>query len=167
VVTDASGSGSSGGGSGGGSSSGGSGDGDRDRDGSKRAAPGGRPGTGPTTKTRGDAAEALALHWLQARGLTLVQRNYRVAHGPRARGGEIDLILRERDGTLVFVEVRARGSRNQGGAAASITPTKQRSIVLAARHFLMRLPVVPPCRFDVLAIDGEQVQWLRGAFDAG
>ena len=39
------------------------------------------------------------------------ERNYRVARGPRARGGEIDLILRERDGTLVFVEVRARAQR--------------------------------------------------------
>jgi putative endonuclease len=125
------------------------------------------PVPGPTTKTQGDAAEALALRWLQARGLMLVHRNYRVAHGPRARGGEIDLILRERDGTLVFVEVRARSSRSQGGAAASVTTTKQGRIVLAARHYLMRLPVPPPCRFDVLAIDGDEVQWLRAAFDAG
>lgn len=134
---------------------------------SGRAAPGGRAGPGPTTKARGDAAEALALHWLQARGLSLVQRNYRVAHGPHARGGEIDLILRERDGTLVFVEVRARGSRSQGGAAASVTALKQRRIVRAAQHFLMRLPAPPPCRFDVLAVEGDVVQWLRGAFDAG
>jgi putative endonuclease len=139
----------------------------KDGKGGAGAASGGRAGTGPTTKARGDAAEALALHWLQARGLALVQRNYRVARGPRARGGEIDLILRERDGTLVFVEVRARSSRSQGGAAASVTASKQRRIVLAAQIYLMRLAVVPPCRFDVLAIDGEQVQWLRGAFDAG
>ncbi len=132
-----------------------------------QAAPGPKPSPRATTKNQGDAAEALALHWLQARGLALVQRNYRVAHGPRARGGEIDLILRDRDGTLVFVEVRARTSRSQGGAAASVTSTKQRRIVLAARHYLMRLPVPPPCRFDVLAIDGDEVQWLRGAFDAG
>ena len=56
-----------------------------------------------TTKAVGDAAEARALAHLQGQGLTLVERNYRVARGPRARGGEIDLILRERDGTLLFV----------------------------------------------------------------
>ncbi len=120
-----------------------------------------------TAQRQGDAAEDRALRWLQTQGLTLVQRNYRVARGPYARGGEIDLILRERDGTLVFVEVRSRASRSQGGAAASITASKQRSIVLAAQHFLQRLAVPPPCRFDVLAIDGERLDWLRGAFDAG
>jgi len=119
------------------------------------------------TKTRGDAAESMALQWLQARGLKLVQRNYRVAGGPRARGGEIDLILRDRDGTLVFCEVRQRSSSQHGGAAASVGAAKQRSLVLAAQHYLARLPAPPPCRFDVLAIDGADVQWLRGAFDAG
>jgi putative endonuclease len=115
----------------------------------------------------GDAAEALALAHLQACGLTLVRRNYRVAHGPRSRGGEIDLIVRERDGTLVFVEVRSRQGRDHGGAAASIGVAKQRSLVLAARHFLLTLGTPPPCRFDVIAIDGEGVEWLRAAFDAG
>ena len=114
----------------------------------------------------GDAAEARALAHLQGQGLTLVERNYRVARGPRARGGEIDLILRERDGTLVFVEVRARRSATQGGAGASVTAAKQRSLVLAAQHFLARLARVPPCRFDVVAIDGDRVEWLKAAFDA-
>ncbi|MBC7939714.1 MAG: YraN family protein [Chitinophagaceae bacterium] len=121
--------------------------------------------TAATTKSVGDGAEALALTWLQSRGLTLLRRNYRVARGPYARGGEVDLILREADGTLVFVEVRARASRAHGGAAASVTPAKQRRVLLAAQHYLLSLPVVPPCRFDVLAIDGGQVQWLQAAFD--
>ncbi len=118
------------------------------------------------TKAAGDAAEALALRHLQARGLSLVQRNYRVARGPRARGGEIDLVMRAPDGTLVFVEVRARASRAQGGAAASVSAAKQRSLVFAAQHFLQRLAVLPPCRFDVVAVDGDRVQWLQAAFDA-
>jgi len=103
---------------------------------------------------------------LLAKGLTLVQRNYRVARGPHARGGEVDLIMRERDGTLVFVEVRARGSAAFGGAAASVSAAKQRSLVLAAQHFLCGLRTAPPCRFDVIAIDGDRIEWLRGAFDA-
>ena len=121
---------------------------------------------GLTTKARGDAGEALALAHLVRHGLTLVQRNYRVAAGPHARGGEVDLILRDRDGTLVFAEVRLRKRATHGGAAASVTATKQRRIVLAARHYLQRVTQMPPCRFDVIAIDGEQIDWLRGAFDA-
>lgn len=120
----------------------------------------------PTRKARGDAAEDRALAWLTARGLRLVQRNYRVAGGPRARGGEIDLILHDPDGTLVFVEVRQRSSTQHGGAAASVGRLKQQRIVRAAQHYLQRLPRWPPCRFDVLAIDGEQIEWLQAAFDA-
>ncbi|MEP6874527.1 MAG: YraN family protein [Burkholderiales bacterium] len=119
-----------------------------------------------STKATGEAGEASALAHLLGQGLTLVQRNYRVARGPNARGGEVDLIMRERDGTLVFIEVRARRSTSFGGAAASVSVTKQRSLVLAAQYFLSRLPTLPPCRFDVIAIDDDRIEWLRGAFDA-
>ena len=114
----------------------------------------------------GDAAEALALAHLLGFGLTLVWRNYRVARGPRARGGEVDLILRERDGTLVFVEVRSRRGHAHGGAAASVGYAKRRSLVYAARHFLLDFASPPPCRFDIVAIDGDAIEWLRAAFDA-
>jgi putative endonuclease len=120
-----------------------------------------------TTKSVGDAGEERALKHLLRQGLTLVARNYRLAGGPRARGAEIDLILRDTDGTLVFVEVRARADGRAGGAAASVTGVKQRRIVRAAQHYLMRLPQWPPCRFDVIAIEGERLEWIRAAFDAG
>jgi len=118
-----------------------------------------------TTKRLGDEAEARALAHLLQHGLTLVERNYRVAAGPRRRGGEVDLILRERDGTIVFVEVRRRSGASHGGAAASVGAAKQRRLVLAARHYLMRFAAPPACRFDVVAIDGSTLEWLRGAFD--
>jgi putative endonuclease len=118
------------------------------------------------TKTLGDASEDRALAWLLARGLSLVQRNYRLAGGPRVSAGEIDLIMLDSDGTLVFVEVRQRSQRAQGGAAASVGSRKQRRLVRAAQHYLMRLRTLPPCRFDVLAIDGQHIEWLQAAFDA-
>jgi len=119
-------------------------------------------GRGTTTKQRGDAAEDAALEHLSAAGLVLVQRNYRT---PGRGGGEIDLVMRSRDGTLVFVEVRRRSSASHGGAGGSITALKQRRIVFAARHFISRLRAVPPCRFDVVLVE-DGIEWLRGAFDA-
>jgi putative endonuclease len=122
--------------------------------------------TPATTKALGDAAEARALAHLARAGLVLVQRNYRVARGPRAKGGEVDLVMRDRDGTLVFVEVRARRDDRFGGAAASIGTSKRQRIVFAARHFLRTQARPPPCRFDVVAVDGDRIEWLRAAFDA-
>jgi putative endonuclease len=89
-----------------------------------------------------------------------------VAGGPHAHGAEVDLIVADRDGTLVFVEVRSRARPGAGGAAASVGGSKQRRIVRAAQHYLMRLPSPPPCRFDVIAIDGDELEWLPAAFDA-
>ena len=114
-----------------------------------------------STKQRGDAAEDAALEHLCAAGLALVARNYRT---PGRGGGEIDLIMRDRDGTLVFVEVRQRASGSHGGAGGSITGLKQHRIIFAARHYLQRLRVTPPCRFDVVLVE-ERLQWLKAAFD--
>ena len=115
-----------------------------------------------TTKAVGDAAEDQALHHLQREGLKLLLRNYRT---PGRGGGEIDLIMQEADGTTVFVEVRQRANVSHGGAAASISPVKQRRIIFAARFYLMSLRSVPPCRFDVVSIEPSGIEWLRGAFE--
>ena len=121
-----------------------------------------------TTKAKGDVAEQQALQHLQAQGLRLLARNQ---HTPGRGGGEIDLVMLAADGTLVFVEVRARRGQDHGGAAASVGPAKQARIVLAARHYLLRWPgEPPPCRFDVVTVEGEgrqaQINWLQAAFDA-
>lgn len=147
-------------------------DGGGERRGARSGASAGRSTAPPTTtttttKATGDAAETRALAHLTRHGLALVQRNYRVAAGPRARGGEVDLILRDADGTCVFVEVRSRRGSRHGGSAASVTAVKQRRVVYAALHFLQRFGSPPACRFDVIAIDGERLEWLKAAFDAG
>ena len=117
----------------------------------------------PTTKQVGDAAEEEALRYLLKQGLRMLKRNYRT---PGRGGGEIDLIMHAPDGTTVFVEVRRRASNRHGGAAASVGGIKQRRIIFAARHYLMRLREPPPCRFDVVVIEPDGVQWLQAAFDA-
>ena len=118
----------------------------------------------PTTKAAGDVAEALALAYLERQHLRMLRRNYRT---PGRGGGEIDLIMRSPDGTLVFVEVRQRASASHGGAAASVSGAKQRRIVFAARFYLAGLAQTPPCRFDVVTVQAGEIQWLQGAFDAG
>ncbi|SFC07681.1 putative endonuclease [Polaromonas sp. OV174] len=128
-----------------------------------------------TTKSRGDAAESVALAYLLRAGLKLLEANYRT---PGRGGGEIDLVMRAADGTLVFVEVRQRTAASHGGAAASISRVKQQRIIFAARHYLLRFASPPPCRFDVVLLQGllpgaapanagdGQIEWLQAAFDA-
>lgn len=118
-------------------------------------------GSGPRTakQVEGQAAEDAALDYLQKQGLTLLHRNF------RCKGGEIDLILQQQD-TLVFVEVRKRADTRFGGAAASITASKQKRLILAAQVFLQRYRIPPACRFDVVAVDGTSLNWIKNAIEA-
>ncbi|MDF3036563.1 MAG: archaeal Holliday junction resolvase-like protein [Paucimonas sp.] len=115
------------------------------------------PGLRRTEKQlRGDAGEDAALAYLQKQGLVLVERNF------RCKGGEIDLVMRE--GTvLVFVEVRLRADANYGGAAASVTYSKQRRILVAAQTYLQRCSHASSCRIDVVALDGAELSWIKNA----
>lgn len=107
----------------------------------------------------GQQGEDAALAYLQQHGLTLIERNF------RCKGGEIDLVMQQGE-VLVFVEVRKRADRNHGGAAASVTPAKQRRLICAAQHYLQRYRLPPACRFDVIAIDGTETVWIKDAIAA-
>jgi putative endonuclease len=109
-------------------------------------------------QARGRQGEDDALAYLLLQGLVLLQRNY------LCKGGELDLIMRD-GASVVFVEVRLRSSTTFGGALASITPAKQRRMVVAAQTWLLRQKTVPPCRFDALAIDGGRISWLKNILD--
>ncbi len=106
----------------------------------------------------GQLWERKALAHLGRRGLVPVESNF------RCRGGEIDLIMRDGE-TLVFIEVRQRAAATHGGAAASIGAAKQRRLVRAAQTYLQRFAAPPACRFDVVAVDGEQFDWLCGVIE--
>ena len=113
-----------------------------------------------TSKQAGDAWETTARRWLECKGLHFIAANV------HERGGEIDLIMRDGK-TTVFIEVRYRRSTTFGGAAASVTRSKQRKLLQAARLWLARhngsFDTVD-CRFDVLAFTGNDVEWFRNAF---
>lgn len=109
----------------------------------------------------GEVAEELAARYLARQGLRLLGRNYRV------RGGEIDLICGDGD-TLVFVEVRLRRNARYGGAGASVTPSKQRRLILAAQHYLQSMGE-QDCRFDCVllsSLDESGLEWIKNAFSA-
>ncbi|MGQ0620996.1 MAG: YraN family protein [Panacagrimonas sp.] len=110
---------------------------------------------------KGAREEALAADYLVARGLSLVERNV------RARGGELDLVMREGE-TLVIVEVRKRSHRGFGSAAESVDSRKQARIVAAAQALLATRPQFArlAVRFDVVALDSQDhIEWIKAAFD--
>jgi putative endonuclease len=112
-----------------------------------------------TRADTGRAAEQRAADMLSAAGLELLERNFSV------RTGEIDIVARDGE-EAVFIEVRARASDAYGGAAASIGVAKRRRLIRAARAWIAARRWEGPCRFDVVAVDGENLEHLRDAFRA-
>jgi len=114
-------------------------------------------------RSRGAAVEAAAHAHLKKAGLADVAAN------ANYRGGELDLVMRDKD-TLVFVEVRYRRDPRFGGGAASVDAVKRRKLIHAAQMFLLahREYANAPCRFDVIEADGDpeapRLNWLRDAF---
>ena len=119
----------------------------------------GAAGSRTARQISGRQGEDRALAYLQRQGLTLVARNF------HCRRGEIDLIMQEGD-TLVFIEVRQRAPGRHGDAAASVTPRKQARLLAAAEFYLQRFRQPPACRIDVVAIDGDALDWIRNAISA-
>lgn len=112
----------------------------------------------------GLGGEDQAARYLEARGLTVLERNI------HCRMGEIDLIATDRT-LLIFIEVRLRGASQYGGAASSVNRQKQQRLIRAAQFFLPQLCMrhfggkIPQCRFDVITIDAQRLHWIRHAFD--
>ena len=115
----------------------------------------------PAPLRSGAAAEKRAARFLEKQGLRILARNYKT---PGRGGGEIDIIAQDGE-TLVFAEVRQRSSHDYGGAAASVGRAKQKHLRFAAQRYLQNWATLPPCRFDVLAVEGENIEWLRAAFE--
>lgn len=115
------------------------------------------------TQEAGRLAEQQAARHLQAHGVQIL------AHNLANRMGEIDL-LGWHGNTLVFFEVRQRHCTRFGGALSSVTLKKQRILVRTAQSLLahiqpaLHLNAPPPCRFDVVAIQGTDITWIQHAF---
>lgn len=98
--------------------------------------------------------------------MELLQRNY------HSRFGEIDLVMRDDTGFLVFIEIRYRRRSGFGGALASVDRHKQRRLRDTAACFLQSNPRLAhyPCRFDVVGIcpdsaaTASKFTWIKNAF---
>ena len=107
----------------------------------------------------GEDKEQLAADYLKAAGYMIIERNF------RCRMGEIDLIAKDRD-TFVFAEVKFRVNHKAGLPEDAVDYRKQRTIGKVALYYLttrVRRTDVP-CRFDVIAIDGEEIRHHQNAF---
>lgn len=111
----------------------------------------------------GSRYEEKAAAFLQKQGLMIVERNY------RCRTGEIDIVARDQ-GTYVFCEVKYRQDNGAGDPAEAVDWRKQHTIFQTASWYLYqnRLPEDTPCRFDMVAIIGNEkdceIRWVQNAF---
>ncbi|MEM7048131.1 MAG: YraN family protein [Acidobacteriota bacterium] len=116
-----------------------------------------------STRERGRLGEDAAVRWLQGRGYRILERN---VHVP---GGELDVVALQ-EGTVCFIEVKARRTRSFGGGVDALGPEKCRRIARAAAWWCRRRSWTGPCRFDLLALDRDGGRWrmtlLENAFEA-
>jgi len=112
-----------------------------------------------STREFGQEKEQQACAYLTNQGLELINQNY------QCKVGEIDLIMRDKE-TLVFVEVRFRNQANYGDGLESVTRNKQRKIIRTAQYYLLTNKQYQddPCRFDVVAIAPQKIDWIKDAF---
>lgn len=111
------------------------------------------------SRASGIAAERLAAQFLLRAGMRIIETNY------TCKGGEIDLVCDD-GGTVVFVEVKARTSSDFGSPEEFVTPQKRRRLVRAATHYVtVRKMADRPCRFDVIAVEGDEIRHLKDAFE--
>jgi putative endonuclease len=85
--------------------------------------------------------------FLKGRGCTKLAGNFSCA------GGEIDLIMADSQGAIIFVEVKTRADEDFGPTEAVVTPAKRARLFKAARYFLSIHNIADrPLRFDVVVV---------------
>ena len=110
-------------------------------------------------RSLGTQKEDLACAFLEVKGVHILEKNY------RNRQGEIDLIGREKD-VLVFFEVKYRRGNKNGYPEEAVSIYKQRKICRVADYYRMLHGIsdFSPLRYDVIAIEGEKIRWIKNAF---
>ena len=98
-------------------------------------------------KLLGRWGEGRCRRFLRKKGLKTIARNF------TCKAGEIDLVARKSDGTIVFVEVKTRRNEDYAQAQDAITKKKKTTMIRAAKSFLRKYKIKDkPLRFDVVAV---------------
>ena len=107
----------------------------------------------------GAAYELKAEEYLLGNGYKILERNF------RNRSGEIDLIAKKEE-YICFVEVKYRTTSAYGSPLEAVDFRKQNQIRRVANFYLMKnkLSEWTPCRFDVIAFEGEKMTHIENAF---
>ncbi|MCR5595932.1 MAG: YraN family protein [Lachnospiraceae bacterium] len=108
----------------------------------------------------GSGYELIAGEYLSKNGVSDLIYNY------RTRYGEIDIIGRDGD-ALVFFEVKYRSKDKMGYAAQAVTYKKQSRICRVSDYYMTteRISYDTQIRYDVIAIDGDKLDWIKNAFE--
>lgn len=108
----------------------------------------------------GNSYEKRAGAYLEQQGYEVLEYNF------RSRQGEIDIIARDGE-YLVFVEVKYRRNAAMGTPFEAVDWKKQRIISRTASYYCLThgYGETMPCRFDVVAVQGDEIQVLKNAFD--
>ncbi|MBP9997329.1 MAG: YraN family protein [Lachnospiraceae bacterium] len=102
--------------------------------------------------------EEAAIAYLTKMGIRIIDRNVVCGHI-----GEIDLIG-EGEGCLIFFECKYRKNHNMGYPAEAVNLTKRQTIRKCAQYYLAYRKCDLYIRFDVVAIEGERIDWIKNAF---
>ena len=105
----------------------------------------------PKVQTLGTKGECIAERYLRKKGFRVLEKNYQNRVGRRL--GEIDIVA-ERDGAIVFVEVKTReGSVGAVFPEDNLTPHKFRKLERIARFYLQEHEQLDmPYHFDAFTI---------------
>lgn len=109
------------------------------------------------TTAIGISYEQRAAAFLEELGLVIIEQNWRI------RWCEVDIVARDEEGVIHIVEVRYRKSDGSGDGLESITPTKQRQLIHAAKRWLMLRGAPLGIQIDAIGITGETIEYIPNA----
>ena len=95
----------------------------------------------------GKEGEDAACHFLQSKGYTILDRNW------RWRKLELDIIA-EHENSLIVVEVKTRRNEDFGSPEEAVNDAKIRRIVHAADVYVKKYQIDLPVRFDIISVTG-------------